>query len=95
MMLRVHITSDERGEGKTVLASYLFDFLNGLGHNVTFESESPNERLYYPDNDLIAKDVIVSTDNSHLPWRIGDDLAHVKFSPDWPLHRYQGAHDAF
>ncbi len=66
-MIRVHITSDERGEGKTVLASFLVDFLNGLGHNVKFESTSRNERLYFPDDDLVAKDIVVSTDNSHLP----------------------------
>ena len=62
MAIRVYISSDERGEGKTVLATFITDFLNGLGHRVVFESDSSHERLYYPDNEIIAKDVIVSTD---------------------------------
>ena len=90
-MLKVHITSDERGEGKTVLASYLVDFLNGLGHRVKFESTSSNERLYFPDGDLVSKDIVVSTDNSHLPfgriieeeeWYLGKDLGHFRLLED-------------
>jgi len=65
-MIKVHITSDERMEGKTTLAWSLVRFLRGLGHNVTVVTEFPVEKVLIEGDDnftksIVPKDVIVST----------------------------------
>lgn len=65
MTIHIKITSDRRGEGKTVLAWSLIRFLQGLGHEVHTNAEYPEREALESERLLSAiasRQILIGTE---------------------------------